>query len=490
MTSIKFKAPEYQADGSFSDTAYEFHGSESGGWEIIRAGHQTDTLGPGYVPIKSLFCGICSTDLARRYLPYPLPQVIGHEVVGLHESELVVVEINASHLARGSGWQDCPYCANEMSSQCPDRITLGIDRLSGGFAPYFLAPVNAVTKLPESISPLAGCLTEPLAAALQAVESSPPDSQDQVAVLGPRRLGMLVLAALLGFRKEMELDFEISAVVRHEALKEICLQMGADKVINLNKNSPDQLKRRFDIVYDTTGSEDGFAAALERSRRVVHLKSTTGQAVMGMHHLTDMVVDEMVLLPFSPGALEYTWPLESETRRNANIFVSPKIPKESLSKIKILRPDTNFIQADIDETARNLKDKSILLKKSLFPQFDLALAADLDEVDRIIRPIADESFSLVRPRGAILLLNVSRQYPDNELLNAISEYGIQIQTSRCGNFKRALQILENNPHLLSIIEEQFITHKFPLHQISQAFETAAESSRSIKVVIEISKQTD
>ena len=233
MTHITFQAQEYQADGSFQSITYEFKGNESEGWQILREHQPFLQLGAGYTPVKSLYCGVCSTDLARQFLPYPLPQVIGHEVVGLKDEHPVVVEINASHLARAEHPEDCPFCRGGMNSQCPDRITLGINQLPGGFAPWFLAPVNAIFQKPKEISDLAASFTEPFAAALQGVEATSPKNGDSVAVLGPRRLGMLIIAALQGFRKQQDLDFEITGIVRHQQLEATCLELGADQVINL-----------------------------------------------------------------------------------------------------------------------------------------------------------------------------------------------------------------------------------------------------------------
>jgi D-arabinose 1-dehydrogenase-like Zn-dependent alcohol dehydrogenase len=34
------------------------------------------------LPLKNRYCGICTTDLKRHCLPFPLPQIIGHEIVG------------------------------------------------------------------------------------------------------------------------------------------------------------------------------------------------------------------------------------------------------------------------------------------------------------------------------------------------------------------------------------------------------------------------
>jgi threonine dehydrogenase-like Zn-dependent dehydrogenase len=40
-------------------------------------GSEKISLGPGYSLIKVVYCGVCSTDLSREHLPFPLPQVTG-----------------------------------------------------------------------------------------------------------------------------------------------------------------------------------------------------------------------------------------------------------------------------------------------------------------------------------------------------------------------------------------------------------------------------
>src|SRR3954467_6551124 len=140
---IRFVAPEYQADGSFRETAYGLRGSAEDGWEIARDGAPHLRLGRGYRALRVSHCGICATDLARCRLPFPLPQVTGHEVVALDDAGApVVIGINASHAARAlcaRGW--CTYCIGGLPTHCPERRVLGIHDLPGGFGPWVLAPV-------------------------------------------------------------------------------------------------------------------------------------------------------------------------------------------------------------------------------------------------------------------------------------------------------------------------------------------------------------
>jgi len=287
---VDFSGFEYQADQTFKKVRYAYIGNEKTGWEVVRKGKLHQHLGSGYRLLPNLYCGLCATDLARHHLPFPLPQITGHEVVASDNGQAVCVEINASHQALNQK-NDCFYCNNNLSTHCPERLTLGIDRLPGGFAPYILAPVNSIHPLPSNLPLITGTLIEPFAAALHAVTTTPPQEKDQVAILGPKKLGMLIIVALNNWRQVNNIDFEITAVIRHPMLKNTAVKLGADKVIlaaNIKQNTAP-----FDIVYDTTGTPQGFEAALTLCQRELHVKSTHGQTVQQLDHLTTMVINEM-----------------------------------------------------------------------------------------------------------------------------------------------------------------------------------------------------
>ena len=482
---IDFTAPEYDADGSFETVSYAFVGSTDAGWDILRNGRQSLALGPGYVPVRSRFCGVCSTDLARRFLPYPLPQIIGHEVVGTVDGRDVAVEINASHLARRDPLADtCPFCHGGIDTQCPDRITLGIDRLPGGFAPYFLAPVNAIVPLPPGLDAETAVLTEPFAAALQAVDSLPLKAVNTIAVLGPRRLGMLLVAALSAMRRREKQDFRIAALGRHDALLSLAGRLGADELVRTDLTP----NNSYDVVFDTTGSVDGFALALSCARRILHLKSTNGQPIMGFAHLTDMVVHEIALLPATADSLNFGWPREAVPRTNANIFVAPGVSEHALATLQRAAPERSFHRLDVSDALAALDGGGF--PGSPLPRFDLGIASSPKEVDSILRPHREREVSLVRPRGGILLVpSASGQSAqgggaDAPLWDAIVERGLELHSSRCGDFRRATALLAEDPLIAGILRRELITQHYPLASIEEAFSVAADSKRSIKVVVD------
>jgi len=99
--SVGFDALEYCADDAFQPARYVFRERPGGGWQVERNGRDHLLLGAGYRLLRTRACGVCSTDLDRRFLPFPLPQITGHEAVVEDEAgRRFVVEINASHRAR------------------------------------------------------------------------------------------------------------------------------------------------------------------------------------------------------------------------------------------------------------------------------------------------------------------------------------------------------------------------------------------------------
>jgi threonine dehydrogenase-like Zn-dependent dehydrogenase len=295
MSRVVFVAQEYQPDGSIAPARYVIEGEPAEGWRIEREGRPHLHFGPGYRLLRVSHCGVCATDLARRHLPYPLPQITGHEAVAVDEDGApVVVEINASCLARGI--PPCEVCRAGMPTHCPERRVLGIHDLPGGFGSWFLAPRHGVVRVPAAIPAVAATFVEPFAAAWRAVEVIAPRPGDRILVLGPGRLGSLVVAALDAWRGRKGVTIEILAAARSSASRDRARRMGADATF-----TPDEAPEA-DIVVDATGSPDASERALSLARRELHVKSTTGQPALGLGHLTELVVDELTIAR-APGAL-------------------------------------------------------------------------------------------------------------------------------------------------------------------------------------------
>ncbi|WP_000687502.1 alcohol dehydrogenase catalytic domain-containing protein [Leptospira interrogans] len=468
---IEFSAMDYRSDETFEKANYLFKGSLEKGWEIYRNGKEYLCLGPGYKLLRTKLCGVCSTDLSRSFLPFPLPQVIGHEVMAedmesIHGlKQKYVVEINDTFEARGEKPFD-KFCEEGIASHSPTRKVLGIDRLPGGFGPYILAPQNAAISY-HTLSDKVAVLIEPFAASLQAVLSSPPKDGDEVAVLGPRRLGSLVVAALAAFRNSSGTRFKISALSRRDHLLKLSFKLGADQMIDLGKEKIETLDKRYTIVYDTTGTTSGFESAIRLTSRELHLKTTNGQEVFGIKKLTELVVDELSLLKFADENLNFCW--EKENRSNRTVYVAPNVGKVTLpSHFKVY-------YGKIEDAEKILSTEDF---RGRIPRFDLGIAGTVEEIDRLIRPSRSHENSLIRPRGAILFQGKSEKNYILEFLNS----GKSIRSSRCGDFQLAIKLLQENKKISEALEKNMVTHFYSPEDLNQAFKTA-KSSESIKVVI-------
>jgi threonine dehydrogenase-like Zn-dependent dehydrogenase len=470
---IEFQGLEYHADDQVHPANYAMAGSAQQGWKITRNGSEHLTLGPGYRLLRTHRCGVCSTDLDRRFLPFPLPQIIGHELIALDsDGKRHVVEINASHAARGLD-DECPFCRSGLTTHCPERRVLGIHDLPGGFGPWVLAPEHGTIPVPDTLPDDVAVLVEPFAAALHAAEQVTPMPGETVAVLGPRRLGLLVVAALAARRRRDGNTYRILALSRHPGLRDLALDFGADQAA-----PPPAIVSDFsplaDIVVDTTGSPLGLELSIRLARREVHLKSTHGQPAAGLAHTTELVVDEITL-----GA----WPgREDDT---ATLLAEAPCQAGDVPRVAWLAGDEP--PAGLGERAELHvgRDAATLLAKlettpGRLPRADIAVVEDAAGVDAALRPRAGEEIALVRPRGRICLYG--RSGDDGPLLGAIRNRGLELSASRCGDFRRALTLLECDSELASRLPG-LVTHRMPARQLPEALDLA-RSPDCIKIVLD------
>jgi len=467
VNRVAFEAFDYTRDDAFVRSRYEFEGGREEGWAVTRNGEKHLSLGPGHRLLRTLLCGICSTDIARRFLPFPLPQILGHEVVATDPDSggRYVVEINDTCEARGDAHPDA-FCAAGLPTHCPGRMVLGIDRLPGGFGPYILAPVNAV--IPADKIPLrTAALVEPFAAALHAVDTSRPLKGDRIAVIGTGRLGSLIIAALAAWRKSSGTECSITALALGAWRADHAVKMGADDAVDMEQVKPETMKNNFDLVFEATGSPGGLESALIMARREVHLKSTHGQPFFGLKHLTELVVDELSLLPYSKETLDYKW--EHENRKNEKVYSAPGAASDTAA-------------GGMDLFTGPPLEAAALLGSGRFqgrlPRFDIGIASSVEEIDGIIRPDARNENSLVRPRGGILYRGNGG---DNPLLGFLAS-GRRIRTSRCGDFHRAIALLVENPAVAETMTGWLITHEAGEADLPQAYRKAKDSDM-LKILI-------
>lgn len=214
------------------------------------------------------------------------------------------------------------------------------------------------------------------------------------------------------------------------------------------------------------------------------------------------MIEEISLLPLSAENLEFRWPGETDlSRRNLNIFVFPTVPESVIEKLKAedhgaSRSRRRYHRITVEEAAAQLmlfsnesqSSKPLVVEGSPFPRFDLGIINSLEELDAVIRPDISHSKSLIRARGAILLLqsisSPSSLSASSRLAEAVATEGLSLHTSRCGDLRRTLALLASQPEIARNLEEKMITHQFPLSELAEGFEMARNSEESIKVVVE------
>jgi len=460
-----FTALEYHQDTKFYPADYRYDGSTETGWTIYRNGQPHLTLPRGYLMLETLCCGICSTDIARHHLPFPLPQITGHEVVVLHNGNMAVVDINASHKQTGEAG-GCFYCTHGLENHCPDRLTLGIDRLPGGFAPYILVPQNAIIPLSENFDMKLASLIEPFAAALHAVETENIRSGDNVAIVGPRRLGGLLILALNLWRKKHKLNFTITAIVRSSNVRSLCKLAGADKIIDVDNVMP----RSYDVVFDTSGSVSGFELALSLTNKNLHVKSTNGQAVFELKYLSEMVIDELSLLPLlslSGLGLSASGLADDVVENDrTNIIVEPCLNGIQLIELKKKFPYAVFVKISVGKLEK--------MVDSYYRNFDAAIGASFDFINAVIKGKS------LKPKASLFLAENS--VSPSALQLAIND-GININVSRCGNFLAAIALFQENRSFSEKFAENFVSEIYSISNLEDAFECSKYDKQAIKVLV-------
>lgn len=234
--------------------------------------------------------GICNTDLEIVHGYAGFTGTIGHEFVGVVEraddaphlvSKRVVGEINV-------GCGICALCQSGDPRHCSTRNVLGIVNRDGAHAEFLQLPSRNLIAVPDNVSDEKAVFAEPLAAAFGITEQVEILPETKVAVIGDGKLGLLC-AMSLALRSQ-----NVTLIGKH-ASKMAIVQTSGIEAVEL-KNLTVLLKGHFDVVIEASGSESGFATALDmvRPRGKIVLKSTFhGTPVW---QASRVVVDEITIV--------------------------------------------------------------------------------------------------------------------------------------------------------------------------------------------------
>jgi D-arabinose 1-dehydrogenase-like Zn-dependent alcohol dehydrogenase len=195
---------------------------------------------PGTVRIKVAACGICHSDSMVKEGLWPgiqYPRVPGHEVAGAIDAVGAGVTGWTRGQRVGVGWHGgycgrCDHCRRGDLFACETQQVTGIT-FDGGYGEYMIAPVSAVARFPDDLSPVDAA---PLLCAgvttFNALRNSGARPGDVVAVLGLGGLGHLAVqyAARLGFA--------VVAIARGKDKAPLARQLGALAYIDSQSQDP------------------------------------------------------------------------------------------------------------------------------------------------------------------------------------------------------------------------------------------------------------
>ena len=194
----------------------------------------------GHVRIKVQACGVCHSDVFTKEGQWPgiqYPRVPGHEVAGIiDELGDGVSEWEKGQRAgvRWHGGHDgtCLQCRRGDFGNCRNLQIPGIS-YDGGYAQYMVAPVEALTAIPESLGDVEAA---PLLCAgittFNALRHSGAGPGDLVAVQGIVGLGHL------GIQWANKFGYKVVAIGRGPENAALAKQLGASVYIDSKSTNP------------------------------------------------------------------------------------------------------------------------------------------------------------------------------------------------------------------------------------------------------------
>ena len=188
----------------------------------------------GQVLIKVQACGVCHSDVFTKEGQWPgiqYPRVPGHEVVGTIDELGAGVSDWKKGQRIGVGWHGghdgtCSACRRGDFRNCRNLKVPGIS-YDGGYEQYMVAPVEALTQMPESLSAVEAA---PLLCAgittYNSLRHSGALPGDLVAVLGIGGLGHL------GIQIANKFGYKVAAVGRGSESAALAKKLGATVYID------------------------------------------------------------------------------------------------------------------------------------------------------------------------------------------------------------------------------------------------------------------
>ena len=224
------------------------------------------------VKIKITHTAICGTDLhifnwdnwAKRTLELPL--IIGHEFCGIvEEVGPGVTHYKPGQRVSGEGHITCGHCRNCRAGKrhlCDQTIGIGIHR-DGAFAEFLVIPESNVFPIHDEIPSEIASFFDTFVNAVHTSLSYEMVGED-VLITGAGPIGIMAVAIcnFVGARNVVVTDI-------NDYRLELAKAMGANKVINIAKNSIKEfypelnMINGFDVGLEMSGNPDAFNSMLD-----------------------------------------------------------------------------------------------------------------------------------------------------------------------------------------------------------------------------------
>src|SRR2546423_12122985 len=197
------------------------------------------SCGKDQIKLEIGFCGVCGTDihvLHDKFRNYP-PVILGHEFagtvveIGKNVEGIVAGDRGAVLGATAVTCSKCQYCISGNFIFCLNRRGMG-HGVNGAFAHYVVVRPDQFYRVPAYLTMEEAALSEPFAAAIQAVdELTHVRIGDTALVSGPGPMGLLCLKLLVAEGVKTIVAGGVGGELRLEGAP----QTGAISTINVAK---------------------------------------------------------------------------------------------------------------------------------------------------------------------------------------------------------------------------------------------------------------
>ena len=174
---------------------------------------------------------------------------------------------------------------------------------------------------------------------------------------------------------------------------------------------------------------------------------------LGINNLTQFVVDEQSLVS-----------LDSEDLSGKKILWLSAFPVS-----KVLLANNQVTQANISYKDHKLRN------------FDVVVVESVEQINQVLDSTNPDRQKILNPLGMIAVSKNLKKDADNLLFKSLQKSDFKITSSRCGSFKKAIDVMAKNP-TLNEISDKFITHKYSAKELPKAFEVA-KSKECVKAII-------